>query len=203
MLQRELEHNPSVKTDAAAAFLASLEDPKLTSLGEAVKKPPIEILPPGMTSLSAPPITIKKKPAALPAPTTPNPNATGTPIGAQNASTNPIGTPIGAPTTAPTAAAAAPAAPSDDKEKDKPLMLEGPKDETTASTDEQAQDAAKTDEVVAKSEPASEEVDAPKDGHVENESSAGGSGEKSEVPAPSEEKEAAQETKSTEAVTPV
>ncbi|KAJ0986179.1 hypothetical protein J5N97_004535 [Dioscorea zingiberensis] len=65
MLQKELEHTPTVKTDAAAAFLASLEDPKLTSLGEAPKKPPIEILPPGMASLSAPPITIKKPTAAL------------------------------------------------------------------------------------------------------------------------------------------
>lgn len=62
MLQKELEHTPTVKTDAAAAFLASLEDPKLTSLGEAPKKPPIEILPPGMASLSAPPITTIKKP---------------------------------------------------------------------------------------------------------------------------------------------
>ncbi|KAJ8483537.1 hypothetical protein OPV22_016022 [Ensete ventricosum] len=65
MLQKELEHTPSVKTDAAAAFLASLEDPKFTSLAEAGKKPPIEILPPGMASLSAPPITINKKPLAL------------------------------------------------------------------------------------------------------------------------------------------
>ncbi|WOK95751.1 hypothetical protein Cni_G04458 [Canna indica] len=64
MLQKELEHTPSVKTDAAAAFLASLEDPKFTSLADAAKKPPIEILPPGMASLSAPPITIKKKPPA-------------------------------------------------------------------------------------------------------------------------------------------
>ncbi|KAL5989921.1 hypothetical protein ACLOJK_010816 [Asimina triloba] len=61
-LQKELEHTPSVKTDATAAFLASLEEPKLTSLAEAGKKPPIEILPPGMPSLSAPPITIQKKP---------------------------------------------------------------------------------------------------------------------------------------------
>ncbi|KAG0462661.1 hypothetical protein HPP92_021137 [Vanilla planifolia] len=60
MLQKALEHKRVVKTDAAAAFLASLEDPKLTTLGEAPKKPPIEILPPGMPSLSAPPITIKK-----------------------------------------------------------------------------------------------------------------------------------------------
>lgn len=60
LLQKELEHKRTVKTDAAAAFLASLEDPKLTTLGEAPKKPPIEILPPGMPSLSAPPLGIKK-----------------------------------------------------------------------------------------------------------------------------------------------
>ncbi|KAF3339575.1 WD repeat-containing protein 3 [Carex littledalei] len=191
MLQRELEHNPSVKTDAAAAFLASLEDPKFTTLGEAAKKPPIEILPPGMASLSAPPITIKK-PGALPAPATQNPNPSGTPIGAPITSTNnPIGTPIGAPITAPTAA------PSDDKEKDKPLMLEGPKDETTANnTDEPNHDATKTDEevVVEKSEsPVSEVVDAPKD-----ESSV-----KSEAPAAeSEEAKAVEETKPVEAVPP-
>ncbi|CAL9075415.1 unnamed protein product [Musa textilis] len=64
MLHKELDHTPVVKTDAAAAFLASLEEPKFTSLAEAAKKPPIEILPPGMASLSAPPITISKKPAA-------------------------------------------------------------------------------------------------------------------------------------------
>lgn len=62
MLQKELEHSPSVKTDAAAAFLASLEEPKLTSLAEAGKKPPIEVLPPGMPSLTAAPISIQKKP---------------------------------------------------------------------------------------------------------------------------------------------
>ncbi|PKA61241.1 hypothetical protein AXF42_Ash006138 [Apostasia shenzhenica] len=67
MLQKELEHKRTVKTDATAAFLASLEDPKLTTLGEAPKKPPIEILPPGMPSLSAPPLTIKK-PGSGPAP---------------------------------------------------------------------------------------------------------------------------------------
>lgn len=62
-LQREVEPTPSQKTDAAAAFLASLEEPKLTSLADATKKPPIEILPPGMVSLNAP-ISIQKKPAA-------------------------------------------------------------------------------------------------------------------------------------------
>lgn len=61
MLQKEVEHGPSTKMDAAAAFLASLEEPKLTNLAEAGKKPPIEILPPGMPSLSAF-ITSQKKP---------------------------------------------------------------------------------------------------------------------------------------------
>lgn len=62
MLQKEVEHTPSAKMDAAAAFLASLEEPKLTSLADAGKKPPIEILPPGMPSLSGP-ISLGKKPA--------------------------------------------------------------------------------------------------------------------------------------------
>ncbi|CAN0838957.1 TSET complex member tstF [Linum grandiflorum] len=61
MLQKEVEHAPSTKTDAAAAFLASLEEPKLTSLADAGKKPPIEILPPGMPSLTGL-ITSQKKP---------------------------------------------------------------------------------------------------------------------------------------------
>lgn len=60
MLQKEVDHAPSKKIDAASAFLASLEEPKLTSLAEAGKKPPIEILPPGMPSLSAL-ITTQKK----------------------------------------------------------------------------------------------------------------------------------------------
>ncbi|XP_057439110.1 uncharacterized protein LOC130730971 isoform X1 [Lotus japonicus] len=63
VLQREIEPTPTQKTDAAAAFLASLEEPKLTSLADAGKKPPIEILPPGMMSLNAP-ISIQKKPAS-------------------------------------------------------------------------------------------------------------------------------------------
>jgi hypothetical protein len=63
VLQREVEPTPSQKTDATAAFLASLEEPKLTSLAEAGKKPPIEILPPGMMSLNAP-ISIQKKPGS-------------------------------------------------------------------------------------------------------------------------------------------
>ncbi|KAJ6407920.1 hypothetical protein OIU84_011264 [Salix udensis] len=61
MLQKEVDHAPSKQIDAASAFLASLEEPKLTSLAEAGKKPPIEILPPGMPSLSAL-ITTQKKP---------------------------------------------------------------------------------------------------------------------------------------------
>ncbi|KAI4310907.1 hypothetical protein MLD38_035851 [Melastoma candidum] len=60
-LQKEVDHTPSTKTDAAAAFLASLEEPKLTSLADAAKKPPIEVLPPGMPSLAAS-MAIKKKP---------------------------------------------------------------------------------------------------------------------------------------------
>ncbi|KAL0387288.1 UNVERIFIED_CONTAM: hypothetical protein Sradi_2610600 [Sesamum radiatum] len=53
-LQKELEHTPATKMDAAAAFLASLEESKITSLQDAAKKPPIEILPPGMASLYGP-----------------------------------------------------------------------------------------------------------------------------------------------------
>lgn len=65
MLQKEIEHTRTTKTDATAAFLASLEDPKLPSLGDTDRKPPIEILPPGMSSLSLS-ISAPKKP--LPAP---------------------------------------------------------------------------------------------------------------------------------------
>ncbi|CAO2170829.1 unnamed protein product [Urochloa humidicola] len=93
MLQKELDHTPTVKTDAAAAFLASLEDPKLTSLGETEKKPPIEILPPGMP-LSAPPIVIKKSGAK---PGLPNAaQASNGPIGAPmvQGATAPQGTPL-------------------------------------------------------------------------------------------------------------
>nr|XP_043627540.1 uncharacterized protein LOC122599148 [Erigeron canadensis] len=61
ILQKEMEHGPSTKTDAASAFLASLEEPKLTSLADAAKKPPIEILPPGMPSIDAPLPGIQKK----------------------------------------------------------------------------------------------------------------------------------------------
>ncbi|EXB61168.1 Copia protein [Morus notabilis] len=75
MLQKEVEHTPLTKMDAAAAFLASLEEPKLTSLAEAGKKPPIEILPPGMPSLDAP-ISLTKKAA----PTTQNTQQPGKPL---------------------------------------------------------------------------------------------------------------------------
>lgn len=54
--------------DAAASFLASLEESKITSLQDAAKKPPIEILPQGMASLYGPnPGQAQKKPGlALP-----------------------------------------------------------------------------------------------------------------------------------------
>ncbi|KAJ7977777.1 Transducin/WD40 repeat-like superfamily protein [Quillaja saponaria] len=48
----------SIKT--TAAFLASLAEPKFTSLEEAGKKPPMETLPPGMMSLSVS-ISVQKK----------------------------------------------------------------------------------------------------------------------------------------------
>ncbi|KAF8082503.1 hypothetical protein N665_0822s0015 [Sinapis alba] len=72
-LQKEVEQVSSTKTDAASAFLASLEDPKLTSLSDASKKPPIEILPPGMSSIFAS-ISAPKKP--LPTLKTSQPEAT-------------------------------------------------------------------------------------------------------------------------------
>ncbi|CAI0628285.1 unnamed protein product [Linum tenue] len=83
VLQKEVEHTPSTKTDAAAAFLASLEEPKFTSLADAGKKPPIEILPPGMPSLTGL-ITTQKKPAP------------GT-LGAQKQQTPPNGAPAATP----------------------------------------------------------------------------------------------------------
>ncbi|XP_048429886.1 uncharacterized protein LOC103934376 [Pyrus x bretschneideri] len=100
MLQKEVDHTPTTKTDAAAAFLASLEEPKLTSLADAAKKPPIEILPPGMPSLSAPPISIPKKtapvaqnslqqpakPLMLEAASTPTPAPSGAPQAQQSES---------------------------------------------------------------------------------------------------------------------
>ncbi|KAL4564647.1 hypothetical protein LXL04_028714 [Taraxacum kok-saghyz] len=76
-LQKEMEHGPSTKTDAATAFLASLEEPKLTSLADAAKKPPIQILPPGMPSIDAPLPGIQKKPT--PTPTPPKPLQIGAP----------------------------------------------------------------------------------------------------------------------------
>uniref|UniRef100_A0A7N1A8U7 Transducin/WD40 repeat-like superfamily protein n=1 Tax=Kalanchoe fedtschenkoi TaxID=63787 RepID=A0A7N1A8U7_KALFE len=62
MLQKEMEHTLKTKTDASDAFLASLEEPKLANLTEAGRKPPIEILPPGMPPLSVS-ISVLKKPA--------------------------------------------------------------------------------------------------------------------------------------------
>ncbi|KAL5732040.1 hypothetical protein ACHQM5_004703 [Ranunculus cassubicifolius] len=61
MLQKELETTPSAKTDSASAFLAALEEGKLTSLAEAGRKLPIEVLPPGMMSLAAA-MAVQKKP---------------------------------------------------------------------------------------------------------------------------------------------
>ncbi|KAF9663042.1 hypothetical protein SADUNF_Sadunf18G0117100 [Salix dunnii] len=55
----EAARTPFKKTDADA-FLASLEEPKLASLAEAGKKPPLEILPPRMPSFSEALITQKK-----------------------------------------------------------------------------------------------------------------------------------------------
>ena len=60
MLQKEMDHTSSEKTDAAAAFFASLEEPKLTTLADASKKPPIEILPPGVPTLSSSILAPKK-----------------------------------------------------------------------------------------------------------------------------------------------
>ncbi|KAF4371823.1 hypothetical protein F8388_009222 [Cannabis sativa] len=85
MLQKEVDHTPSTKMDAAASFLASLEDPKLTSLADAGKKPPIEILPPGMPTLTGP-ISLGKKPA---------------PAAAQNTEQQPKQLLLEGPTTAP------------------------------------------------------------------------------------------------------
>lgn len=108
MLQQELEHTPTVKTDAASAFLASLEEPKLTSLGEAAKKPPIEILPPGMASLTGPTITIKKPPpvAAAQSPTQPPPQQPGKPLMLEAAPSadQPINTSLVSSSTAPPSA---------------------------------------------------------------------------------------------------
>lgn len=64
-LQQDLEHKLPTKMDAAAAFLASLEESKITSLQDSAKKPPIEILPPGMASLYGPNPGAKKPGLAL------------------------------------------------------------------------------------------------------------------------------------------
>ncbi|KAM7470155.1 hypothetical protein LguiA_008338 [Lonicera macranthoides] len=65
ILQKEVEGIPLTKTDAADAFLASLEEPKFTSLAAGGKKPPIEILPPGMASINAP-LPAQKKTSTAP-----------------------------------------------------------------------------------------------------------------------------------------
>lgn len=64
-LQPNLEHKLPTKMDAAAAFLASLEESKITNLQDSAKKPPVEILPPGMTSLYGPNPGSKKPGLAL------------------------------------------------------------------------------------------------------------------------------------------
>lgn len=66
-----MEHTPTTKMDAADAFLASLQQSSISSLQDSAKKPPIEILPPGMASLYGPNPgqSTSKKP--LPVPATP------------------------------------------------------------------------------------------------------------------------------------
>lgn len=54
MLQKEMDHTPTTKMDAADAFLASLQQSAISSLQDSAKKPPIEILPAGMASLYGP-----------------------------------------------------------------------------------------------------------------------------------------------------
>ncbi|XP_020098535.1 uncharacterized protein LOC109717272 isoform X1 [Ananas comosus] len=135
MLQKELEHKPSVKTDAAAAFLASLEDPKLTSLGEPGKKPPIEILPPGMPSLTAAPITIKKSLASAGA--APQ-SAQSTPSTAQN------------PTPSATQSNPTSEKSSTEPQPEKPLALEAP-----PSSEELDKAPAEASEAVSSPEAAS------------------------------------------------
>ncbi|XP_054811756.1 uncharacterized protein LOC129312972 [Prosopis cineraria] len=136
MLQREIEPASSQKTDAAAAFLASLEDPKLTSLAEAGKKPPIEILPPGMMSLSAP-ISVQKKPTSA----------------AQN-SLQPPGKPL-ALEAPPTATAGPPSAPP-------PQESESTSAPVTDSAPSQLALDSQPDSVAAASQPESGETDVDK-----------------------------------------
>ncbi|XP_031491252.1 uncharacterized protein LOC116258308 [Nymphaea colorata] len=119
-LQKERENIPSyksVQSDSAASVLGALEEPVLTSLADAGKKPPIEILPPGMPSLPAS-ITSKKpppqqiaqqpsKPLLLEAPS-PAPAAdaapppeNAAPAMADDASTTPVSDPIVTPSSDP------------------------------------------------------------------------------------------------------
>ncbi|TYJ20819.1 hypothetical protein E1A91_A08G022900v1 [Gossypium mustelinum] len=104
-LQKEVDHIPTAKTDATAAFLAALEL-KLSSLSEAGKKPPIEIFPPGMSALSSS-IVIKKNPAPA---TQTSQQQSNTPLAIEGPRpSGPIGAPIGAPS--PSASAAVPGTP--------------------------------------------------------------------------------------------
>ncbi|KAF3786636.1 hypothetical protein EJ110_NYTH25065 [Nymphaea thermarum] len=119
-LQKERENIPSyksVQSDSAVSVLGALEEPVLTSLADAGKKPPIEILPPGMPSLPAS-ITSKKppppqiaqqpnKPLLLEAPS-PAPAAdaapppeNAAPALADDASTTPVSDPIVTPSSDP------------------------------------------------------------------------------------------------------
>ncbi|PPD67731.1 hypothetical protein GOBAR_DD35390 [Gossypium barbadense] len=105
VLQKEVDHIPTAKTDATAAFLDVLEL-KLWSLSEAGKKPPIEIFPPGMSALSSS-IVIKKNPAPA---TQTSQQQSNTPLEIEGPRpSGPIGAPIGAPP--PSASAAVPGTP--------------------------------------------------------------------------------------------
>ncbi|XP_047940529.1 uncharacterized protein LOC125187914 isoform X1 [Salvia hispanica] len=117
-LQKELEHAPSAKMDAAAAFLASLEESKITTLQDAAKKPPIEILPPGMATLYGPnpgQSGLKKPSLALPssqqqptkpllleasaaAPISTSSESNGLPSAESGSSQNSVGAPAAPPT---------------------------------------------------------------------------------------------------------
>lgn len=104
--------------DAAAAFLASLEESKITTLQDAAKKPPIEILPPGMATLYGPnpgQSGLKKPSLALPssqqqptkpllleasaaAPISTSSESNGLPSAESGSSQNSVGAPAAPPT---------------------------------------------------------------------------------------------------------
>ncbi|KAM7263432.1 hypothetical protein ACFE04_001115 [Oxalis oulophora] len=136
MLQKEVDHTPTTKTDATAAFLASLEEPKLTSLADATKKPPIEILPPGMSSLSAS-ITILKKP--LPITQNSQQQQLAKPLAIEAPPSTETPPPGAAPT--PPDGAAQP----ESGEKDPASSSETKPDDTTTSTSENVTEAPKND----------------------------------------------------------